>query len=68
MTQFSVDTPQTQSTHTRDQIEDILAKEDVKFLRLSFTDIMGMNKNVEVPTSQFHKALDGEVMFDGSSI
>ncbi len=68
MTQFSVDTPQTQSTHTRDQIEDILAKENVKFLRLSFTDIMGMNKNVEVPTSQFHKALDGEVMFDGSSI
>ena len=68
MTQFSVDTPQTQSTHTRDQIEDILAKENVKFLRLSFTDIMGMNKNVEVPTSQFHKALDGEVLFDGSSI
>ncbi len=68
MTQLSVDTPQTQSTYTRDQIEDILAKEDVKFLRLSFTDIMGTNKNVEVPTSQFGKALDGEVLFDGSSI
>lgn len=68
MTQFSVDTPQTQSTYTRDQIADILAKEDVKFLRLSFTDIMGTNKNVEVPTSQFEKALDGQVLFDGSSI
>lgn len=68
MTQFSVDTPQAQSTYSRDQIEDILAKEDVKFLRLSFTDIMGTNKNVEVPTSQFEKALDGQVLFDGSSI
>jgi glutamine synthetase len=29
---------------------------------------MGTNKNVEVPTSQFQKALDGEVLFDGSSI
>ncbi|MCK4888945.1 MAG: glutamine synthetase beta-grasp domain-containing protein, partial [Candidatus Aminicenantes bacterium] len=29
---------------------------------------MGINKNVEVPPSQFEKALDGKVMFDGSSI
>ena len=41
---------------------------DVRFLRLQFTDITGINKNVEVPSSQFEKALDGEVMFDGSSI
>ncbi|HET7598807.1 MAG TPA: type I glutamate--ammonia ligase [Gemmatimonadales bacterium] len=53
------------------------AKQDVKkladefgvdFLRLQFTDILGINKNVEVPRSQFDKALDGEIMFDGSSI
>jgi glutamine synthetase len=40
----------------------------VDFLRLQFTDILGINKNVEVPRSQFEKALDGEIMFDGSSI
>jgi glutamine synthetase len=40
----------------------------VAFLRLQFTDILGINKNVEVPRSQFAKALDGEIMFDGSSI
>ena len=40
----------------------------VDFLRLQFTDILGVNKNVEVPRSQFDKALDGEIMFDGSSI
>ena len=40
----------------------------VDFLRLQFTDILGINKNVEVPRSQFDKALDGEIMFDGSSL
>ncbi|MFI5143613.1 MAG: glutamine synthetase beta-grasp domain-containing protein, partial [Thermoanaerobaculales bacterium] len=51
--------------------EEILArckKEGVRFLRLTFTDIDGVVKNVEVPASQFAKALAGEVMFDGSSI
>ncbi len=42
--------------------------EGVRFLRLIFTDILGHNKNVEVPASQFAKALRGEIMFDGSSI
>lgn len=43
-------------------------KENVRFMRLQFTDIDGVLKNVEVPASQFGKALDGEMMFDGSSI
>ena len=40
----------------------------VDFLRLQFTDILGVNKNVEIPPSQFEKALAGDIMFDGSSI
>jgi glutamine synthetase len=50
---------------------DVLAlaeRDKVKFLRLQFTDILGAVKNVEVPSSQFEAALDGRVMFDGSSI
>ena len=43
-------------------------EEQVRFLRLAFTDIDGIIKNVEVPASQFDKALDGQIMFDGSSI
>ena len=46
----------------------ILREEKVRFLRLVFTDIHGVVKNVEVPDGQFDKALDGEIMFDGSSI
>jgi glutamine synthetase len=41
---------------------------NVRFMRLQFTDILGINKNVEIPASQFEKALDGDILFDGSSI
>ena len=54
--------------NSANDIKQSLQDRDVKFLRLQFTDLMGHNKNVEVPTSQFDKALDGEIMFDGSSI
>jgi len=53
---------------TKSDIQARLEDEGVRFLRLQFTDILGHNKNVEVPTSQFEKALDGEIMFDGSSV
>ena len=43
-------------------------REKVKFMRLQFTDILGANKNVEVPDRTFEEALDGRIMFDGSSI
>ncbi len=43
-------------------------RERVRFMRLQFTDIMGQVKNVEVPETQFEKALDGQILFDGSSI
>ena len=51
--------------------KEILSKADsqgVRFMRLQFTDILGIGKNVEIPRSQFEKALDGQIMFDGSSI
>ncbi|MEW6426043.1 MAG: type I glutamate--ammonia ligase, partial [Bacillota bacterium] len=38
------------------------------FIRLQFTDIMGVLKNVAITVEQLEKALDGELMFDGSSI
>ncbi len=43
-------------------------REKVRFMRLQFTDILGVIKNVEVPDRQFGEALDGRIMFDGSSI
>jgi len=55
----------------RTRIGQILESVDrlgVKFMRLQFSDIFGSTKNVEVPDKQFEAALDGRIMFDGSSI
>ncbi len=52
----------------KQEVLKICKEQKVKFLRLQFTDIFGVNKNVEVPESQFEKALEGEILFDGSSI
>jgi glutamine synthetase len=52
----------------KDEILRIADEEKVRFLRLQFTDILGKIKNVEIPRSQFEKALDGQILFDGSSI
>ena len=53
---------------TKRDLLEVADRLDVRFLRLQFTDILGVVKNVEVPRSQFEKALDGQIMFDGSSI
>lgn len=52
----------------REEILERCSRENVHFMRLQFTDVDGIIKNVEVPESQFAKALQGKVMFDGSSI
>ncbi|MDQ0199883.1 type I glutamate--ammonia ligase [Neobacillus ginsengisoli] len=54
--------------YTREDIQRLAKEENVKFIRLQFTDILGTIKNVEIPISQLEKALDNKMMFDGSSI
>ena len=53
---------------SKTEILKVCEAENVRFMRLQFTDIFGVIKNVELPSSQFGKALDGEIQFDGSSI
>ena len=53
---------------TKQEILGILKEEKIHFFRLQFCDVNGMMKNVGIPKSQIEKALDGEMMFDGSSI
>ena len=52
-------------TFTKDDIRKFTKEENVRYLRLQFTDILGTIKNVEVPVSQLEKVLDNEMMFDG---
>ncbi len=53
---------------TKDDIRRIAKEENVRFIRLQFTDLLGTIKNVEIPVSQLEKALENKMMFDGSSI
>lgn len=53
---------------TREEILKKCKEAKVDYIRLKFSDMMGVNKNVEIPISQLEKALDNEIMFDGSSI
>ncbi len=53
---------------TKKDIFNLVEKEDVRFVRLQFTDILGTMRNMAVTTSKLKDALDGRCMFDGSSI
>lgn len=54
--------------YSKEDILSIVDKEDIRFIRLQFTDIFGSCKNVAITRSQLEKALDNKCMFDGSSI
>ncbi|OAT79985.1 type I glutamate--ammonia ligase [Desulfotomaculum copahuensis] len=53
---------------TNDDVRNLAKEMGVKFIRLQFTDIFGVLKNVSITVEQLDKALNGELMFDGSSI
>jgi len=52
---------------TQDVIS-ILKEQKVQSIRMMFVDILGIPKGVQIPVSQAKKMLDGEILFDGSSI
>jgi len=55
------------ATNKRDVLK--LAKDrGVRFVRLSFVDILGISKNVAIPVGELERAIDGRVTFDGGSI
>ncbi|NCB64211.1 MAG: type I glutamate--ammonia ligase, partial [Clostridia bacterium] len=54
--------------YSKEDIIRIVKEEDIQFIRLQFTDIFGMLKNVAITASQIEKAVNNEMMFDGSSV
>ena len=54
--------------YSREEILQICEEQDVRFIRLQFSDIFGIMKNVAITHKQLEKALNNEIMFDGSSI
>lgn len=54
--------------YSKEQIMKMAEEAGVRFIRLQFSDIFGVLKNVAISSNQLEKALDNELMFDGSSI
>lgn len=54
--------------YEKDEILQHAEANNVRYVRLQFTDLLGIVKNVEIPVDQLPKALDNKIMFDGSSI
>jgi glutamine synthetase len=54
--------------YSKEDILKICEEQDVQFIRLQFSDVLGSLKNVAVTISQLKKILDDGMMFDGSSI
>ena len=53
---------------TIEQIQQIIEQNQVAFINLQFTDIVGMVKNQTIPVAEFAEAVDHGIWFDGSSI
>jgi len=43
-------------------------KDNIKFIQLQFTDILGAVKNISIPAYQLEKAIEEGIFFDGSSV
>ena len=56
------------SKYTKEAILKEAKENGVEFIRLQFTDLFGIMKNVAITYSQLEKALNNDCMFDGSSI
>jgi glutamine synthetase len=57
-----------QGAKSRRDVLKLAREQNVRYVRLTFADILGVNKNVVVPVSELEAALDGKVTFDGGSI
>ena len=54
--------------HTKEDIIRLVEDEEIEFIRMQFVDIFGQLKNVAITASQIEKAVNNQIMFDGSSI
>ena len=53
---------------TKEDVLKLAEEQHIRFILLQFTDILGVVKSVAIPVEQLPKALDGQILFDGSSV
>lgn len=54
--------------YTKRDIIELAEEEDVSFMRLQFTDVLGRMRNMAVTRNKLMDAINNKCMFDGSSI
>ena len=54
--------------YTREEILQMVAEEDVEFIRLQFTDMFGAIKNIAVTARELPRALDNRCMINGEQV
>ena len=54
--------------YTKSEILKMAEEQNVRYVRLQFSDILGSIKAVEISVSQLADALDNKIIFDGSSV
>ena len=60
--------PNYEKALSKEEIKKIISENHVEFIKLEFCDINGTMKNLSIPAEQVDKALNNEIMLDGSSI
>ncbi len=53
---------------TKQEVLKLIKENNISYIRLQFSDMLGYVKAVEIPVSRIEDALDNKIMFDGSSI
>ncbi len=66
-----IQTPNKTSNQKKNDVDRLMSKirkNDIEFIRLQFIDIFGVLKSVNITPDELPDAIDGNLMFDGSSI
>jgi glutamine synthetase len=56
------------STEQLERVDELVKRNDIRFVRLQFSDIVGIAKQITIPIGHWETAIKHGIWFDGSSI
>ena len=56
------------SSEELERVDEIIKRNDIRFIRLQFSDIVGIAKHVTIPVGHWETAVSHGIWFDGSSV
>ena len=51
-----------------EKVDELIKRNDIRFIRLQFSDIVGVAKQITIPVGHWDAAITHGIWFDGSSI